>query len=60
MNEIQESSEPITEFRLSKKKFILNLIKLIPKMKAIRKKAEKILFVTASQKLKVKAPTSEE
>jgi len=59
MNEIQESSEVVTEFRLSKKKFLLNLIKLIPKMKRIRKKAEKILLETESPKLKVEAPTSE-
>jgi len=40
MNEIQQSTEDATEFRLSKKKFLLNLIKLIPKMKTISKKAE--------------------
>ena len=59
MNEIQESSETVTEFRLSKKKFMLNLIKLIPKMKKIRKKAEEILLETEPSKLKVEAPTSE-
>jgi len=42
MNETQESPEAVTEFRLSKKKFLLNLIKLIPKMKKIGKKAEEI------------------
>ncbi len=59
MNEIQESSEVVTEFRLSKKKLILNLIKLIPKMKKIRKRAEEILLETEPLKLEVKAPTSE-
>ena len=60
MNESQESSGPIVEFRLSKKKFLLNLLKLIPKMKKIRKRAEEILLETEVPKLKVKAPTSEE
>ena len=59
MNEIQNSSETVTEFRLSKKKFLLNLIKLIPKMRKIRKRAEQILLETEPPKLKVKAPTTE-
>ena len=59
MNEIQESSEPVTEFRLSKKKFLLNLIKLIPKMKKIRKKAEQIILEAEPPKLNAEAPTSE-
>ncbi|MFX1593152.1 MAG: M28 family peptidase [Promethearchaeota archaeon] len=59
MNEIQESSEAVTEFRLSRKKFLLNLIKLIPTMKKIRKGAEKILLEAESPNLKVEAPTSE-
>jgi len=60
MNEIQESSEAVTEFRLSKKKFLLNLLKLIPKMRKIRKKAEQILLEAEPPKLKVKAPNAEE
>ena len=59
MNEIQNSSEAVTEFRLSKKKFLLNLIKLIPKMKKIRKRAEQIILEAEPPKLKVEAPTSE-
>ncbi|MFW9952425.1 MAG: M28 family peptidase [Candidatus Thorarchaeota archaeon] len=60
MNEIQPSSEEIVEFRLSRKRFLLNLLKLIPKMKKIRKRAEKILLETELPKLKVEAPSSEE
>ncbi len=59
MNEIKESPEHVIEFRLSKKKFLFNLIKLIPKMKKIRKKAEQILLEAEPPKLKVEAPTSE-
>ncbi len=58
MNASQESSEDVFEFRLSKKKFLLNLIKLIPKMKKIRKKAALILLEEEPAKLKVEAPNS--
>jgi len=44
MNEHREISEEVTEFRLSKGKILLNLLKLIPKMKKIRKKAEEIIL----------------
>ncbi|MFX0076901.1 MAG: M28 family peptidase [Candidatus Hermodarchaeota archaeon] len=59
MNEVQHSSEDLTEFRLSRKKFLLNLIKLIPTMKRIRKRAEKILLGAEPPKLTVEAPPSE-
>ena len=59
MNEIQENSKPVTEFRLSKKKFLFNLLKLIPKMRKIRKRADKILLEAKTPKLKVEAPTYE-
>jgi len=36
MNELREISEELTEFCLSKMKFLLNLLKLIPKMKKIK------------------------
>jgi hypothetical protein len=58
MKPVQETSRVVTEFRLSKRKFLLNLIKLIPKMKKIRKKAEQILLETEIPKLGVKAPDS--
>lgn len=57
MNEIQEDFQPITEFRLTKKKFVVNLIKLIPKMRKIRKRAKKILSDIEIPKLEVKAPS---
>ena len=60
MNAIQESSEEFIEFRLSKKKFLFNLIKLIPKMKKIRKKSDLILLETEPPNLQVEAPTSKE
>ena len=60
MKATQESSEDVFEFRLSKKKFLLNLIKLIPKMKKIRKKAALILLEEEPAKLKVEAPNSKE
>ncbi len=59
MNETQVISEEVTEFRLSKKKILFNLIRLIPKMKKIRKNAEQILLEAEPPKLKVKAPASE-
>ena len=43
MNELREKSEESVEFRLSKRKFLLNLLRLIPKMKKIRRKAEEII-----------------
>jgi hypothetical protein len=60
MNEIQKNDDRVAEFRLSKRKFLLNLIKLIPKMRKIRKRAEQILLEAEPPKLKVEAPTSEE
>jgi len=60
MNEMEQSSEDVIEFRLSKRKFLLNLIKLIPKMKKIRKRAEQILQEAEPTKLKVKAPSLEQ
>ncbi|MFX0059381.1 MAG: hypothetical protein ACFE8J_13880, partial [Candidatus Heimdallarchaeota archaeon] len=59
MNEIQEQSETVTEFRLSKKKFLFNLIKLIPKMRSIRKRVERILIETKAPTLDVRAPSAE-
>ncbi|MFX1572727.1 MAG: M28 family peptidase [Promethearchaeota archaeon] len=59
MNKIQENFEPVTEFRLSKKKFFFNLLKLIPKMRMIRKRAEKILLEVKPPKFKIEAPTTE-
>ena len=60
MNEVQEISEEVTEFRLSRRKFLLNLLRLIPKMKKIRKKAEEIIVNTKSSDLEMSIPTSEE
>lgn len=57
---MQQSSEDVIEFRLSKGKFLLNLLKLIPKMKEMRKRAEQILLETEPSELKVKAPNSEQ
>jgi hypothetical protein len=59
MNELQVQSESVTEFRLSKKKFLFNLIKLIPKMRSIRKRVERILSETKAPILEVKAPSAE-
>ncbi len=59
MNEIQENFQSVTEFRLTKKKFLLNLIKLLPKMRRIRKRAEKILSEIKIPKLEVKAPAKD-
>jgi hypothetical protein len=59
MNQISEESEEIIEFRLSKKKFIINLIKLIPKMRKIRKRAKRIIDETDELKSKVAAPPRE-
>jgi hypothetical protein len=59
MNEIKEQPEHVTEFRFSKRKFLFNLIKLIPKMRSIRKGAEKILSETKAPDLDVKAPSAE-
>ena len=53
MNEIQTDDERVVEFRLSKKKFIFNLLKLIPTMRRIRKRAEKIIDETESPELRV-------
>ena len=60
MNESQGISEEVTEFRLSKRKFVLNLLKLIPKMKKIRKKAEEIIVNMEPSDLEMNIPTSEE
>ncbi|MFX1567595.1 MAG: M28 family peptidase [Promethearchaeota archaeon] len=60
MNESQEISEEVTEFRLSRRKFILNLLKLIPKMKKIRRKAEEIIANMKDSDLKMDIPASEE
>lgn len=60
MNELREISEEVTEFRLSKRKFLLNLLKLIPKMKKIRKKAEEIIVNMKYSDLEMINPTSEE
>ncbi|TFG23317.1 MAG: hypothetical protein EU533_03300 [Promethearchaeota archaeon] len=60
MDESKEGSENVTEFRLSKKKFIFNLLKLIPKMRKIRKRAQQILLETEPSQLSVEVPTSEQ
>ena len=60
MNETEKVSEEVVEFRLSKKKFVLNLIKLIPTMRRIRKRAEKIILNTELPELKVEAPSNEQ
>ncbi|MFX1431251.1 MAG: M28 family peptidase [Promethearchaeota archaeon] len=60
MNELREMSEEVTEFRLSKRKFLLNLLKLIPKMKKIRKRAEEIIVNMKYSDLEMKILTSEE
>ncbi len=50
---------PTTEFKLSKKKFLLNLIKLIPSMRKIRKKTEKLLPHIPFQKAAIHVPDSQ-
>jgi hypothetical protein len=60
MNECREKSEEVIEFRLSKRKFLLNLLKLIPKMKKIRKRAEEIIANMKDSDLEMDVPTSEE
>jgi hypothetical protein len=60
MNKDQEISEESVEFRLSKRKFLLNLLKLIPKMKKIRRKAEEIIVNMKDSDLELNIPTSEE
>ncbi len=60
MNELREISEEGVEFRLSKRKFLLNLLKLIPKMKKIRRKAEEIIVNMKPSDLEMIIPTSEE
>ncbi len=58
MNEIQTEAERVVEFRLSKRKFIFNLLKLMPTMRRIRKRAEQILLETEPQKLRAEVPNS--
>jgi hypothetical protein len=60
MNQSQEKNNKVVEFRLSKRKFLLNLLKLMPTMRRIRKKAEDVIAETKSPELKVKAPNSED
>jgi len=59
MDKIQENIEPVTEFRLSKKKFLFNLIKLIPKMRKVRKRVEKILLKATTPELIIKPPAKD-
>jgi hypothetical protein len=60
MNEIQPDSKHVVEFRLSKKKFIFNLLKLIPTMRRIRKKAEQILVEEEIPKQKAEVQNSDQ
>jgi len=58
MNETQIEAERVVEFRLSKSKFIFNLLRLIPTMRRIRKRAEQILLESEPSELKVEVPNS--
>ncbi len=59
MKELEQDFEPSPEFHLSKKKFLINLIKLIPKMRKMRKRAEEFLSNLSDPKLHVEAPSLE-
>ncbi len=59
MEKSKNELEPSPEFHMSKRKIIINLLKLIPKMRKIRKKAEKLLLEIQKPMLKVQAPTLE-
>jgi len=59
MEKVRDEFEPSQEFHMSKRKIIINLLKLIPKMRRIRKKAEKLLLEIQKPLLKVQAPTLE-
>jgi len=59
MIEIDQDFEPSPEFHMSKKKFLINLIKLIPKMKQMRKRVEEILLNLSDPKHQVEAPSLE-
>ncbi len=54
----EKEFDPSTEFSMSVKKFLINLLKLIPKMRKIRKKSEKILLEMEDPKMKISAPDS--
>ena len=59
MQETIEKDEVLTEFTLSKKKVVINLLKLIPKMRKTRKKAEEIIANIKEPKNRVTAPDME-
>jgi hypothetical protein len=63
MTELTESevnTEEVYEFSLNRRKFILNLLRLIPKMKKIRAKAEEIIAEMKPFDLELEVPSSEE
>ncbi len=59
MEKSKNELEPSPEFHISKEKVMANIIKLIPEMRKVRRKAEKLLLEIQEPKLKVQAPTSE-
>jgi len=59
MQETIEKDEVLTEFTLSKKKVVINLLKLIPKMKKTRKRAEEIITNIKEPEKRVIAPDME-
>ncbi|MHA2288941.1 MAG: hypothetical protein ACXABG_09140, partial [Promethearchaeota archaeon] len=60
LTESDVDSEEVYEFRLSRRKMILNLLRLIPKMKKIRAKAEEIIAEMKPFDLELEVPSSEE
>jgi len=60
LSESEVGSEDVYEFTLSRRKFILNLLRLIPKMKKIRAKAEEIIAGMQPSDLNLQVPSSEE
>lgn len=59
MNEVPQNFEPSPEFHMSTRRFLFNLIKLIPKMRKIRKKAEKILPEIIEPKYTIQVASTE-
>ena len=59
MKELEQDFEPSPEFHMSKKKFLINLIKLIPKMRKMRKRVDEFLLNWNDPKCQVETPSLE-
>jgi len=55
---MEEKFKPSPEFHLSTRRFLINLVKLIPKMRRMRKKAERILKEMKEPETNIAAPES--